>query len=77
MAFTVKQVRDFLRGRDPAGEVYFRTHIGEHILTIPITGMSSAGNVLLTGIVYLKQEQAILYGEEKITPTDSVAAAGS
>ena len=77
MAFTVKKVRDFLRGRDPAGEVYFRTHIGEHMLTIPITGMSSAGNILLTGNIYPKQEQAILYGEETTPPTDRVTAAGS
>ena len=77
MAFTVKQVRDFLKGRDPDGEVYFRTHIGDHMLTIPITGMNSAGNVLLTGIVYPKQEQAILYGETTTPPTDSITAGGS
>ena len=32
MAFTVKQMRDFLRGRDPAGEdATFVPIIGEHM----------------------------------------------
>lgn len=77
MAFAVKQVSDYLKRRDPAGEVYFRTHIGEHMVTIPITGMTSAGNVVLTGNISKEQEEAILYGEKKITPTDSITAAGS
>lgn len=77
MAFTVKRVRDFLKRRDPAGEIYFRTYIGEHMLTIPITGMSSAGNVVLTGTISKEEQEVILCGEKKTTSTDSVATAGS
>jgi hypothetical protein len=69
MAFVVKQVCDYLKRRDPAGEIYFRLHIGEHMLTIPITGMTSAGNVVLTGNISKEQEQAILHGEKKTTST--------